>query len=261
MVQNHRDSAGLPDRHLSWPHCYNARDLGGLPTEDGKETCRRAVIRSDIANRLTQEGRQALIDYGVRTIIDLRSPQETAEEPSLFAGDARLAYLNLPLVRGEPHAGILIEQAQTREEEYCIIVDYHADAVAAVMRAILGAEPGGILIHCHAGKDRTGIVVALLLRLAGVPAEVVAADYAQSQQRLWPLYEKIVEEAGGEDKAGSWLKPTATEEMMAHMLAHLDTDYGGVAAYLSAAGLTAGEMARLKERLCAGQGDGPFSIS
>jgi protein-tyrosine phosphatase len=73
----------LPNRHLTWQHCYNTRDLGGLPTRDGKETRWQAVIRSDILNRLTDEGLRALLDCGVKTVIDLRSPQEAAKEPSL----------------------------------------------------------------------------------------------------------------------------------------------------------------------------------
>lgn len=238
-----------PDRHLLWPDCYNARDLGGLTTEDGRITRWQALIRSDIVNRLTEEGRQTLLDYGVRTIIDLRSPQEAADEPSLFATDGRVSYLNLPLEKYYPHVRALIHQAETRGEVYCIVLDHYPDAVTAVLQAIIEAKPGGILIHCHAGKDRTGIVSALLLRLAGVPVEVVVADYAESQACLWPLYEKIVAEAGGEDNVGFWLKPTATAEMMVFMLDYLDAKYGGVESYLLAAGMTSVEIDQLRNRL------------
>lgn len=241
----------MPDRHLNWPHCYNARDLGGLPIGGRKETRWGAVIRSDVLNRLTEEGQEALLAYGVRTIIDLRSPREAVEAPSIFAADERITYLNLPLETFEPHVGALIGQATTRGEIYGIILDHYTDEMAAVMRAIAQAQPSGIVIHCHAGKDRTAIISALLLRLVGVPVEEVAADYAASQVRLWPLYEKAVAEAGGENKLGFWAKPSTTEEMMIEMLAHLDADYGGVASYLSAAGLTAGELDRLRQRLIA----------
>ena len=74
-----------PLRQLAWDACYNARDLGGLPTIDGGQTCWQAVIRTDLLNRLTAPGQCALVDYGVRTIIDLRGPKEVAEEPSPFA--------------------------------------------------------------------------------------------------------------------------------------------------------------------------------
>jgi protein tyrosine/serine phosphatase len=106
-----------------------------------------------------------------------------------------------------------------------------------------------VVIHCHAGKDRTGTIAALLLRMAGVPKAVVAADYAVSQERLWPLYEKLVAEAGGEDKVGFWLKPTVTEDMMLMMLDHLEEKYGGVEAYLGWAGLSPEEIESLRTHL------------
>ena len=77
----------------------------------------------------------------------------------------------------------MIQKAKSRGEVYCIILDHYPDAVAEILRAIVNAPPGGIVIHCHAGKDRTGMVSALLLKLVGVPAELIAADYAESQER------------------------------------------------------------------------------
>jgi protein tyrosine/serine phosphatase len=157
--------------------------------------------------------------------------------------------LNLPLEKYYPHVSALISQAETRGEVYGIILDHYPDAVAAIMQNIIEAKPGGIVIHCHAGKDRTGIVAALLLRLVGVPVEKVVADYAESQIRLRPLYERIVAEVG-KDKVSFWLEQTATEEMMYTMLTHLDARYGGVEPYLLAAGLTPQDIDQLNNRLC-----------
>ena len=239
-----------PSRHLNWPNCYNARDLGGLKTTDGKQTRWQTIIRTDIVNRLTETGKQAILDYGVRTTIDLRSPQEAAEQPSLFANTKEILYLNLPLETRAPHVSALISQAKTRGEVYCIILDHYPEMMATVMRAIINAPSGGIVIHCQAGKDRTGMVAALLLSLVNVPIEQVAADYAESQHRLWPLYKKIVAEAGGEENLGFWSKPTVTEEMMYHMMSHLETKHGSVAPYLLKSGLTFKEIDKLQHRLC-----------
>jgi protein-tyrosine phosphatase len=240
------------NRDLAWPDCYNARDLGGLPAAGGRTTAWRSVIRSDILSRLTADGRQALLEYGVRTIIDLRAAHEAAAEPSLdpvWAG-GRLTCLNRPLEHYYPHVGRLIVAARSRAEVYAIILDHYPDAVAGALRAVAGAEPGGVVIHCHGGRDRTGMASALLLRLAGVPAEVVIADYAASQERLRPLFEQIEAEKGPPPAdAGFWQRPTATAEMMAQMLAHLDGRYGGVEGYLKAAGLTDSDVVRLRMRL------------
>lgn len=241
----------IPSRHLAWQQCYNARDLGGLPTCDGKETRWKAVIRSDILNRLTDEGWRALHDYGVKTVIDLRSPQEVAKEPVVIikGHGSHLDYLHLPIEKYYPHVGALIKQAKSRGEVYCIILDHYPDAVVAIMRAMVHAQPGGIVIHCHAGKDRTGIVAALLLSLVSVPAALISADYAESQERLWPLYEKSQAEATEKEEGNFWTKPTATEEMMDMMLEHVETRYGGTEKYLLASGLLPEEIDQLKSRL------------
>jgi protein tyrosine/serine phosphatase len=240
-------------RYLAWDACYNARDLGGLPTVDGGQTQWGSVIRSDILSRLTETGRQALLDYGVRTVIDLRSPQQVAEEPSAFPSATPAVnepvYLNLPLEEYYPHVSALIHQAQTRAEVYCITLDHYPANVARVLRAIAQAAPGGVVIHCHAGKDRTGVIVALLLDLAGVPADQIAADYAESQARLWPLWEQSIAKVGGVENADFWLKPTATAEMMHTLLAYLRERYGDAVGYLRQAGLREDELTHLRHRL------------
>jgi protein-tyrosine phosphatase len=249
--ENPNQESQTPGRHLNWPDCYNTRDLGGLPAKDGAITRWRSVIRSDILNRLTDEGQRALLDYGVRTIIDLRSSKEAAEELSFTASsaDRPLDYYNLPIEKYYPHVSAMIQKAKSRGEVYCIILDHYPDAVAEILRAMVNAPPGGIVIHCHAGKDRTGMVSALLLALVGVPAELIAADYAESQHRLWPLYEKNLAEAGDQADADLWQKPTATADMMLQMMEHVDAKYGGIEPYLRAAGLTDEELKRLRERL------------
>ena len=247
--QNNREQT--TDRHLAWENCYNTRDLGGLPTRTGKKTRWRSVIRSDILSRLTETGQQALYSYGVRTVIDLRAPKEASNEPSiaLTNPDRHLDYMNLPIEKYYPHVGAMIRQAKSRGEVYCIILDHYPDAIAAVMRAVVNARPGGIVIHCRGGQDRTGIISALLLGLVDVPAEIITEDYAESQVRLWPLYEKFLAETVDKSTVGFWEKPTATADMMAHMLDHLDTRYGGIEKYLLSAGLAAEEMGKIKSRL------------
>jgi protein-tyrosine phosphatase len=245
------DSDLLTTRNLDWEGCHNARDLGGLPTEGGQQTRWKAVIRSDLPGRLSSAGRQAMLDYGVRTIVDLRAPWEAAKWPSATFPYSETAptYLNRPLEKYYPHVGAMIERAKTRTEVYSIILDHYPDAIAEAVRAIATAQPGGVLIHCHNGKDRTGMITALLLRLAGVPGAEVAADYAESQLRLRLLHLQAIAEAGGEDKLGFWSRPTVTPETMLAMLAHLQDRYGGAAAYLRQAGLMDSEMRQMRNRL------------
>ncbi|MEM9776864.1 MAG: tyrosine-protein phosphatase, partial [Chloroflexota bacterium] len=137
----------------------------------------------------------------------------------------------------------------SRGAVYCIILDHYSDLIARAMREIANAADGAVLIHCHSGKDRTGTICGLLLKLAGVNDKVIAADYAESQTRLWSVYEKAVEEAGGPENVNFWSRPTVTAQMMHMMLDHVTNEYGDVEAYLTKAGLTPNEIEKIKMRL------------
>ncbi|MCB0063775.1 MAG: tyrosine-protein phosphatase, partial [Caldilineaceae bacterium] len=130
-----------------------------------------------------------------------------------------------------------------------LMLDHNRPQVAQILRAVADAQPGGILIHCSAGKDRTGLICALLLALVGVPDAIIAEDYALSQAQLWPLYEKLVADAGGEEQVGWWLKPIAPPATMLSLLTHLRDRYGGAVDYLRRAGLSELALSRLHERL------------
>lgn len=242
--------------NLLWDACYNVRDLGGLPTTDGRRTRSHALIRSDILARLTSTGKQALLDYGVATVIDLRWPDEVAGEPSAFAlgtpQPGEPVYRILPVENRNSPDIEQIDSAPSQTEKYTLTLDFCRPELAAIVGAVAAAPAGGVLLHCHAGKDRTGIVAALLLGLVGVPDGVIAADYAASEAQLWPLFRRMQADAAGDPIRLAALQhkvPAAPPETMLAMLAHLRNRYGGVRAYLLSAGLTETTLARIEERL------------
>lgn len=243
-------------RRLRWDGCFNVRDIGGYPTADGSVTRRGALLRGDDLCRLTPAGCAALRDYGVRTIIDLRQPAQVAATPHPFGPDGvhagAVRYHNL-LLR-DPRE-LPLETATggrpTFLDIYRLVVDRSAPRVAAVVRAVAEAPAGGVLVHCQVGKDRTGLVVALLLALAGVPDATIAADYARSEVYLRPLY-RARARAEGHDQARR-LPPDENRrsrpETMFGLLAHLRTAHGGARAYLLAAGLAPADLDRARDRL------------
>jgi protein-tyrosine phosphatase len=238
-----------PSRHLEWEGCLNARDLGGLPTLDGGETCWRSVIRADYPGTLTPVGLKSMLDYGVRTLIDIRSPQEAAAEHYDWGETSGCRQIHLPIEKYYPHVGVLIRQAKSLVETYCIIVDAYPDCVAAILAAVAEAPPGGVLVHCLSGKDRTGTIVALLLSVAGVAPDAIAADYALSQERLWPEYEQWLLQGPHEEPETLWTRPVADPAAIYTFLDHMDAHYGGVHAYLAQAGLSAEQILQLRKRL------------
>lgn len=236
-------------RLLGWEGCLNVRDLGGYPTVDGRETRWGAVVRADNLARLTETGRTALVEYGVRSIVDLRLPVELDRHPNPFArsGPHGIVYVNVSLL--DP--GAPSEDFVGLAHSYIRVLERFRPAVATIVSAIARAPEGGVLIHCMGGKDRTGIVSALLLELAGVPRETIGADYALTQECLRPQEEDWLENGPG-DRA--WREREvaahmATVEVMPEVLEYLDRRYGGVEGYLRGAGVAAEDISGLRARL------------
>lgn len=241
-------------RRLSWASCYNTRDIGGFRRDDGRETRWRSMIRSDNLSRLTEEGRAALVEHGVRTIIDVRAPSELLIDPPPFAEpdpQTGVAYLNLPFFTNAELAASPVNDAPTVAESYTLMLHHFAPRVAAIMRGIACAAEGGVVVHCHSGKDRTGLIVALLLSLIGVPDDVIAADYALSSVYLRPATDAWIASGVGDraERETQVAKYATRPETMLRVLKHLTGLYGGAEGFLLESGVKPEDLARLKMRL------------
>jgi protein tyrosine/serine phosphatase len=235
-------------RRLLWAACENVRDLGGLPTIDGGRIRQAALIRSDSPDRLTSTGIAALREYGVRRIIDLRSAGEAAARPGPFVSDPM--YRLLPFI--DPRQEALRDPAAepTLASVYCASITRNASHIVAAIAAIADAPPGGVLVHCASGKDRTGMTVALVLRVAGTADDVIASDYAYTAACLRTRFDAELADAP-DDAARQRLRAqqgTPPETILA-MLHRLDEEYGDVATYLRTHGLTGAQLTRLRDRL------------
>jgi protein-tyrosine phosphatase len=242
-------NAGEASRALEWDACLNVRDLGGLTTGDGRRVRRGALVRSDQLCRLSDGGRAALLAHGVRTVIDLRNPAEAQHDPDPTLHEQGVDYCLVPQQDDQ-----LWRQpewlARTRSERDALVLDQRAEHIAAMARAVANAAPGGVLIHCLAGKDRTGIAVAVLLSLIGVSDEDIAADYALSEMSLAAEREAALAAAPDDEARARIVRSyDARPETMLATLAHLQTRHGGAKAYLTRAGLTATEVERIRARL------------
>jgi protein-tyrosine phosphatase len=241
-------------RLLAWEGCLNARDLGGYGTADGRETRWGAVVRSDSPAALTGAGREALAEYGVRAIVDLRLPAELDDYPNPFAepGDHGIAYVNVSII--DPGAGFPPDTI-TLAENYLWSLERFRGLVADAVTAVARAPEGAVLVHCAAGKDRTGLISALLLALVGVPAETIAADYALTAELLRPRDQDWLASSPPEERAereAMLARYAPTAEVMLEVLHQLDRRHGGVEPYLLEAGVTPADLDRLRDRLLAG---------
>jgi protein tyrosine/serine phosphatase len=243
-------------RLLEWEGCLNARDLGGYATGDGRETRWGAVVRSASLAALSEAGRAAVADYGVRAIVDLRLPAELADDPNPFAepGDHGIVYTNVSFI--DP-AAAPPDAVSTLAEDYLQMLDRYRVGVAEAMTAVARAPEGAVLIHCAAGKDRTGLISALLLGLAGVPAETIAADYAMTAELLRSREREWLEGLEPEERAereAMLARYAPTAEVMSAVLEGLAERFGGVEPYLLATGMGTDDLDRLRDRLVAPAG-------
>jgi protein-tyrosine phosphatase len=212
------------DRVLVWDGCVNVRDLGGLPLEDGRETRFGVVVRADSIRGLTDRGWQRLLDYGVRSAIDLRAPDELVADPPL---DAPIPVAHVPLAPSE------LDWPSMRAG-YLGLLETRRQRFAEVM-ALLSRVETPVVVHCQGGRDRTGLVVALLLALAGVDFETIAADHALSDGSWAPYLEAFYSEADTKQERDRRRRITAPAgRTMADVLEEVDRLYGGVGGYLEA---------------------------
>ena len=250
------DLAGLirvigasPRRHLPVPGTLNFRDAGGYPTADGGVITWRRLFRSDGLHQLGQGAAGQLGGLGLRTVLDLRTSAETQIAPSpvddLAAGGALAMHISLI---GDDLDALPPDLA----EIYDFIVDRRGTAIAAAIRAL--ARPGGLpgLVHCTAGKDRTGIVVAFALAAVGVPDQFIAADYALSSLYLDPQHTptigRVQEGTGLGDRLTAALL-ASPPELMLRVLARARQQGGSIAGYLAGRGVTCAELAALRSAL------------
>jgi protein tyrosine/serine phosphatase len=242
---------------LAWEGCVNVRDLGGLPTEDGRRTRLGGVVRSDNVRRLTDEGWRALAEHGVQRIVDLRFPEELAEDQPL---DVDIDVVHVSVLGAGPDPEYVKELdahlavndvADHYAWSYVDFLERYRERFGRAFAAIADAE-GTVVVHCFAGKDRTGLVAAVLLRLAGVDHATIGADYAVTAENLRLRWEAWLREARDEEERAKLEKLQHTPaEAMARVVQEIERRYGDVASYLRAAGLTDAQIDRLRERLVA----------
>jgi protein-tyrosine phosphatase len=229
-----------------FPSLLNARDLGGHPTVDGAVTRRRSLLRADDLAQLSPEGLEALADYGVETVLDLRWPEEIAAAPSPVPRRlAGVRYVSVSLLAANPAQWVALGGYCAKERWKCTVLDRLQPQLKEALAAIVAAGPGPLLFHCVAGKDRTGVIAALLLALADVVPGAIAADYAASTRNLREAYLHRYRDS---DPATVIEVVRCPEEAVYNMLDYLDRA-GGPRAYLGGIGLDESEISRLRARL------------
>jgi len=261
----------------------NMRDLGGMVTADGDTVRPRRLLRSDNLQDLTPEAVEVLVSrLGVRDVVDLRTHVEVAKEGAgplravtgvrhhhhtLYREDSvesgiPAAERALPwetderrhAAAGETRSPGEPDQRRSHDEfwseHYLSYLASRPDSVVAALHAIASSD-GAVVVHCAAGKDRTGTVVGLALKAVGVRDELVIADYAASAERVAAIMDRLrvkpAYAANLRDKTVAQQSPTT--DTMRLLLTTLDERYGGALGWLGTQGWTRADTERLRRKL------------
>lgn len=237
------------DRWLALEGLDNIRDVGGLPLRDGGTTRTGVLLRSASLLYCTPSDITHLVEeFGLRLVLDLRTQREIDRSGSPTAlADAGVETVELSFI---PEEGRALPEADDDGDplihHYLGYLRDRADNVVTAVRRFASAGP--TLVHCAAGKDRTGVLVALVLDAVGVERDAVVADYALSGERIEALFRRWTT-ASGDPMPADLTPHIPRADAMAAVLAHLDAEHGGAAGWLRANGLDEDSLTRLRDRL------------
>ena len=234
---------------------FNFRDLGGLPTVDGGRVGDGHIYRSDTLDHLTQADVDVLCDgLGVCNVIDLRAGIEGAGEPPAWVGGRPVRFASLPLSDEFDDWGVLDDEGRRtllarKYQSYLAAAGHNVVAALRIIAENAGGRP--TVVHCAVGKDRTGVVVAILLGLLGVEREAIVADYAETAHNMERMLERlkanpIYAERVRTNPLEVYRSDPHTMELF---LTAIGERFGGVEAWALANGLTAAEIASLRRGL------------
>ena len=234
------------NRRLDLNGTYNFRDVGGYAARGGLTTKWNKLFRSDALHSLSQADREVLRGRGLALVIDLREQEELDKAPNALAG-LDLRQFHLPIFEGEINAR---ETSLDLGAMYEKAIDRCGVRLARAVRVIAESDDRPILVHCTAGKDRTGLVVALALAAVGVDYRDVVADYSLSEVMLageWAsaMAVKLREYGIGGGVDIAQLVGASPAALMRASLKSIDNSYGSAAEYLLAHGLSSEELDRL----------------
>jgi protein-tyrosine phosphatase len=237
------------NRTIDLTGCLNFRDLGGYPTADGRMVRWRQLFRSDALHHLTREDIAHLRqEIGLGTVIDLRSTAELRAEGRGPLAHEAVAFHHLPLFDGQTVRSAPAEMTLT--DRYFLLAEFAKEPIGKVVNALAACDAPAVY-HCAAGKDRTGVISAILLGLLGVPDAVIVADYAATKENLEAIVERLMATEGYYEMLSALPPDTmhAEPETMAAFLTRLRESYGSMAEYVRSAAVADEAIDGLRARL------------
>ncbi len=234
---------------------FNFRDIGGYMSVEGKTVRRGVVFRADSLAYLTIQDRKTLKSKNIKRIIDLRDEREVVAAPDVFEDDDEITVIHIPLLEDYNSPPLHPETLTTEPVPdlsalYIRCVETCGARIRSVFELFSRPIDGATVVHCTAGKDRTGVIVALLLDLCGVNRNAILEDYAVSERLLEPNLDTLLghlEQVIGRPEREEYLM--SEKRSMERTLAHIDSVYGSSVRYLHTVGLSNSNAKSIRQLL------------
>ncbi|MGI9591935.1 MAG: tyrosine-protein phosphatase [Myxococcota bacterium] len=239
------------NRRIDLDGCFNFRDLGGYPGEGGKRIRWRRLFRSDALHHLTAaDADRVVYELAVGHIVDLRSTAELEAEGRGPLGQRAPRFHHVPLFDGDTSEGRAQAEEFTLADRYFLMAEFAREPIARVIDTLAGSNAPAVY-HCAAGKDRTGVISAILLGLLGVHDELIVIDYAASQEQLDSIIDRLLETEGYQEMFEQLPPDTlhAQPETMVSLLERIRERYGDMTGYAREIGISERAVDRLRSSL------------
>lgn len=247
---------GLYSRHLNFERITNFRDIGGYPAQDGRAVAWRRLFRSGDFRDMTRNDLERFTgEIGVTSVIDLRSQEEVEKRGIGLLAEADIKYHNVSFIAGTDRAeGERLFKECTNMGEFYLYIIRHSEfgkRIVAALEIIANPAYHPLVFHCAIGKDRTGILAAVLLSILGVADDVIIQDYSLSESYM----DEIIAQADDNPEIAEAVRHLpeffwkAAPESMNMFLSTLRQEYGSVKDYLETQGVEKSLVSRLEDAL------------
>lgn len=234
---------------LNLSGAHNVRDLGTYVNAEGVKLREHQFLRGDSLDSLTSEDQKRLVNYGVKSVIDLRSSMEKEQAPCVWEGSEEVDYYSIPLLDEMNSSSFRSQFPGSMSELYIKLLENNKAEFAEALRTMTGYKEDCVIFNCTAGKDRTGVMAMLLLLLAGVDHDVIIADYAASESNMTETFQRQKEKLLVRGIEVPEYVFQSKPEQMAETLNILTFQYGTANAYINTLGLKFEEISCLKQKL------------
>lgn len=238
-------------RMIDLDGCLNFRDLGGYPTREGQKVRWGLVFRSDALHRLTAQAIAHLREViRLGDVIDLRSSAERNTDGCGALAEQPIRFHHLPLFDGETSRRADSQPVDTLADRYFLLAEFAKEPIGRVVETIASTSDP-VVYHCAAGKDRTGVISAVVLGLLGVEEDVIVADYAATRKNLDAIIDRLMSLEGYRSILEALPPDTmhAEPKTMVDFLDRIRTEYGSMRQYVASAGVSEDVVSRLRGRL------------